>query len=74
LPKGEGATKPLNAAAAFCRNQGVLTAVRGSLDLAAGTDDPAFNALIGQMVDDLFPNINPNQDNDDGCLIPTRCR
>ncbi|MEL6964124.1 MAG: hypothetical protein AAFO01_15325, partial [Pseudomonadota bacterium] len=63
-----------NAAAAFCRNQGVLTAVRGSLDLAAGTDDPAFNALIGQMVDDLFPNFNPNQDNDDGCLIPTRCR
>ena len=73
LPKGAGGTKPLNAAAAFCRNQGVLTAVRGNLDLAAGTDDPAFDALIGQMVDELFPNFNPNQD-DDGCLIPGRCR
>lgn len=74
LPKGEGGTKPFQAAAAFCRNQGVLTAVRGSLDLAAGTDDPAFDALIGQMVDELFPNVNPNQDDDDGCLLPGRCR
>ena len=74
LPKGRGGTKPLFAAAAFCRNQRVLTAVRGQLDLAAGTDDPAFDALIGQMVDELFPNFNPNQDDDDGCFPPLRCR
>ena len=74
LPKGEGGAKPLNVAAAFCRNQGTLTSVRGSLDLAAGLDDPAFDALIGQMVDELFPNFNPNQDDDDGCSFLRRCR
>ncbi|MEZ5930356.1 MAG: hypothetical protein R3F54_00070 [Alphaproteobacteria bacterium] len=73
LPAGEGGTKPFNAAAAFCRNEGTLTAVRGSLDLAAGLDDPAFDALIGQMVDELFPNFNPNQD-DDECFLPGQCR
>ncbi len=73
LPKGPGITKPLSAAAAFCRNERTLTSVRGSLDLAAGLDDPAFDALIGQMVDELFPNFNPNQDNDD-CFNPLRCR
>lgn len=74
LPAGEGGIKPLNVAAAFCRNEGVLTAVRGSLDLAAGLDDPAFDALIGQMVDELFPNRNPSQDDDDNCLPPSSCR
>ncbi|MGI9421027.1 MAG: hypothetical protein ACR2RA_24645 [Geminicoccaceae bacterium] len=73
LPKGRGGAKPLHVAAAFCRNEGTLTAVRGRLDLAAGLDDPAFDALIGQMVDELFPNFNPSQD-DDGCFLPTRCR
>ena len=73
LPSGAGEAKPLNVAAAFCRNEGVLTAVRGSLDVAAGLDDPAFDALIGQMVDDLFPNSNPNQDDDD-CFNPLLCR
>lgn len=73
LPKGPGGVKPLEVAAAFCRNEGVLTAVRGNLDLAAGPDDPAFDALIGQMVDDLFPNFNPNQDGDD-CSFLRRCR
>lgn len=73
LPRGQGSAKPLNAAAAFCRNERTLTSVRGSLDLAADLDDPAFDALIGQMVDDLFPNFNPNQDND-GCFNPIRCR
>ena len=73
LPRGEGATKPLHVAAAFCRYERVLTSVRGKLDLAAGLDDPAFDALIGQMVDDLFPNFDPNDD-DDGCSFPLRCR
>ncbi|MEM8951534.1 MAG: hypothetical protein AAGA21_05630 [Pseudomonadota bacterium] len=73
LPAGEGSAKPLNVAAAFCRNQGTLTSVRGKLDLAAGLDDPAFDALIGQMVDELFPNFNPNQDDDD-CSFLRRCR
>jgi hypothetical protein len=66
LPTGAGGTAPLNVAAAFCRNEGVLTSVRGRLDEAASVDDPAFDALIGQMVDTLFPNFNPNQDDDDG--------
>jgi len=74
LPRGEGSNKPLRVAAAFCRYQGVLTAVRGGLDLAADPDDPAFDALIGQMVDELFPNFNPNQDDNDGCSFPLRCR
>ena len=74
LPEGDGGARPLHAAAAFCRNEGVLTAVRGGLDLAAGPDDPAFDALIGQMVDELFPNFNPNQDDDDRCFPAFRCR
>ncbi|MGI9500175.1 MAG: hypothetical protein ACR2P3_09065 [Geminicoccaceae bacterium] len=74
LPSGQGGAKPLNVAAAFCRNEGLLTSVRGSLDLAAGPDDPAFDALIGQMVDELFPNFNPSQDDDDNCSFLRRCR
>jgi hypothetical protein len=70
LPKGGGSAKPLNAAAAFCRGQGTLTAVRGSLDLAAGLDDPAFDALIGQMVDELFPSADPDEDDDDCFFLP----
>ncbi|MGI9504980.1 MAG: hypothetical protein ACR2RE_18195 [Geminicoccaceae bacterium] len=74
LPKGAGGNRPLTAAAAFCRNQGLMTAVRGSLDLAADLDDPAFDGLIGQMVDSLFPNFNPSQDDDDNCFLRRRCR
>lgn len=66
LPRSAGGRAPLRVAAAFCRNQGVLTSVRGTLDEAKGVDDPAFDALIGQMVDGLFPNVNPSQDDDDG--------
>lgn len=66
LPRGEGGTKPLRVAAAFCRNQGVLTAVRGDLDFIESIDDPAFDVLIGQLVDALFPNFNPNQRDNDG--------
>lgn len=73
LPKGDGGTRPLNVAAAFCRNQGMLTAIRGSLTPIEGMSDPAFDALIGQMVDGLFPNIDPSQDDDD-CGFLLRCR
>ncbi len=66
LPRGEAGTKPLHVAAAFCRNQGVLTSVRGKLDFIESIEDPAFDALIGQMVDDLFPNVDPSQDDDGG--------
>ncbi|MDH3658653.1 MAG: hypothetical protein OEU92_01280 [Alphaproteobacteria bacterium] len=66
LPSGPGGAQPMQVAAAFCRYEGVLTAVRGQLDAATGLDDPAFDALIGQMVDALFPNFNPSQDDDDG--------
>lgn len=65
LPRGDTSGRPLRVAAAFCRNEGVLTAVRGELDFVESIEDPAFDALIGQMVDDLFPNFNPNQDDDD---------
>ena len=64
VPSGEGGSKPLKVAAAFCRNEGVLTSVRGELDFVETIEDPAFDALIGQMVDGLFPNFNPNQDDD----------
>jgi hypothetical protein len=66
LPSGQDGTKSLHVAAAFCRNQGVLTAVRGKLDYVESIEDPAFDALIGQMVDELFPNDDPNDDDDDG--------
>lgn len=66
LPRGQANTKPLRVAAAFCRNQGVLTAVRGDLDFIESIDDPAFDVLIGQLVDALFPNFNPNQRDNDG--------
>ncbi len=64
LRSGEGGTTPLRVAAAFCREQGVLTAVSGKLDDVRSIDDPRFDALIGQMVDALFPNFNPDQDDD----------
>jgi len=66
LPSGGTNTKPLRVAAAFCRNEGQLTSIRGKLDFIESIEDPAFDALIGQMVDGLFPNFNPNQDDDDG--------
>ena len=65
VQKGAGGPQPLHVAAAFCRNEGVLTSVRGQLDAATGLDDPAFDALIGQMVDALFPNVDPDRDGDD---------
>ncbi len=73
-PSGEAGTRPLRVAAAFCRNEGVLTSVRGELDFVESINDPAFDALIGQVVDDLFPNINPNQDDDDGFPFVRRRR
>jgi hypothetical protein len=47
----------------------VLTAVRGELDQVESVEDPAFDALIGQMVDALFPNDDPNDDDDSPFLI-----
>lgn len=64
LPSSKAGTKPLRVAAAFCRNQGVLTSVRGKLDFVESMNDPRFDALIGQTVDALFPNFNPSQDDD----------
>ncbi len=66
LPSGTGDGKPLKVAAAFCRNQGMLTSVRGTLDFVESIEDPSFDALIGQIVDSLFPNFDPNEDDDDG--------
>ena len=68
LPKGDAKARPLNVAAAFCRNEGVLTAVRGRLDYIESIEDPAFDALIGQLVYDLFPNVDPTED--DGGQFP----
>lgn len=62
LPRGEIVGKSLHVAAAFCRNEGVLTAIRGKLNFVESIEDPAFDALIGQMVDGLFPNFSPNRD------------
>lgn len=72
LDKGEGGTKPMNVAAAFCRNETTLTSIRGTLDFTESIDDPAFDALIGQMVDGLFPNDDPSEDDDFPFLIRRR--
>jgi hypothetical protein len=71
LPAGAGGAAPLEAAAAFCRGGGALTSVRGRLDTAYGVEDKRFEALIGQMVDALFPRDDPNDDDDVPFLLLT---
>lgn len=52
--------------AAFCRNQGLLTAVTGDVrGGVVGIDDPKFDALINLAIAGLFPNKDPDRDNDD---------
>ena len=41
--------------AAFCRSERPLTQIRGDIEAAAGADDPAFVALIGDTTQALFP-------------------
>ena len=74
LPEGPAQTEPLNVAAAFCVKEGLLTAVRGRVDVRDGLDDPALDALMSDIIDALFPNIGDNFDDDDGCFPPTICR
>jgi hypothetical protein len=63
----------LYVAAAFCLNQGELTAVKGKVGNVAGVDDPKFGDLLGQIVLALFPPFDPNDDdNDDLFLISSR--
>jgi hypothetical protein len=69
MSSGEGGKKPLRVAAAFCRGQGVLTAVRGHLDDVDGIDDPAFDRLIGQLVYALFPTHDSDRDGRGGGFI-----
>lgn len=40
---------------AFCRGKRSLTEIKGQIDGAAGPDDPAFRALVGQVTNGLFP-------------------
>jgi hypothetical protein len=49
---GEGTA--VSVLAAFCRSERALTQVRGDIEAAAGPDDPAFVALIGDTVQALF--------------------
>ena len=56
--------------AAFCREQGVLSAATGEVDGLEGVDDPAFDALISQVVFALFPPFDPNDDDDRPILVP----
>jgi len=74
LPKGPAETKPLDVAAAFCLQQGVLTAIRGRVDVEDGLDDPALDALMSDIIEGLFPNIGNNNDDEDGCFPPVVCR
>jgi hypothetical protein len=55
--------------AGFCRGSGVLTRVTGEVAGASGVDDPQFDALVGQVIDALFPIRNPDQDDDDQPVI-----
>jgi hypothetical protein len=46
--------------AAFCEPDGALTWVHASGPPASGPDDPAFQALIAQVTNELFPPTSPN--------------
>lgn len=41
--------------AAFCRGKRSRTEIKGYISSAAGPDDPAFRALVGQVTNGLFP-------------------
>ena len=59
----------LYVAAAFCLNQGELTAVKGKVADVETVDDPKFDRLLGQVVIALFPRSDPNQDDDGNILL-----
>lgn len=52
--------------AAFCRSDKLLTRVRGTIEGAAGPDDPLFRDLIGQVTNALFP-LRQRHDDEDRC-------
>lgn len=45
----------LRVTAAFCRGGTTLTKVTGETDAVSGPDDPKLDALLAQVVRDLFP-------------------
>ena len=62
----------LRITAAFCRNQGLLTAVAGDIPGGlTGIDDPKFDDLIELVIARLFPNVNPDTDDDRRRLFVT---
>ncbi len=54
LPTAAGEGTAVTLIAVFCRSQRSLTRVRGDIGAAAGPDDPAFVALVGQSTQALF--------------------
>lgn len=55
----------LRITAAFCRDQGLLTAVAGDIPAGVtGIDDPKFDDLIELVIAGLFPNKDPDTDDD----------
>jgi hypothetical protein len=62
----------LHVAAAFCVNQGELTAVKGKVADVETVEDPKFDRLLGQVVIALFPRSDPNDDDDDALLMSRR--
>lgn len=51
---------------AFCRSDKILTRVRGTVDGAAGPNDPLFRELVGQVTNALFP-LRQRHDDQDRC-------
>jgi hypothetical protein len=52
--------------AAFCEGDRPLTVARSSIPAVDSPDDPAFQAMIRNLVPLLFPRRNPDRFDDDG--------
>lgn len=70
LPRVASEPDRVRVLAAFCRHAGVLTRVTGAVDGAQGVDDPRFQALLNQLVAQLFPLVDPQQRDDDPIWLP----
>ncbi len=63
-PKPSG-TARIDASAAFCVGEVLLTDASGHVTGAAGPDDPKFKALVSDLILALTPPYDPNRRGDD---------
>lgn len=70
VPVVETAPDAVRVHAMFCRNQGTLTKITGGAEGVQGVDDPKFDALIGQIVAQLFPLKDPQRDDRNPLIVP----